>query len=131
MSGFEAVEVVRFMFRWEVVVVDEALRAWRARVLAEEEDGRGASIEGVAGEEEERVRAGALGAERPLGLDAISPLAAATLLVKEEIAQPAHEEVSFEGVPIRGVAPFVVAVVPEGGRAVSGRVDPYLRTRVR
>ena len=112
-------------------MVEEALRAWRARVLAEEDEGRVDSRDGVAGEEEERVSVGALGAERPLGLEAISPLAAAILLVKEEMAQPAQEEASLEGVPILGVAPFVVAAVPVGWRAVSGRVDPYLRTRVR
>ena len=86
----------------------------------------------IAGEEEERLSAG--GAARPLDLEAevwISPLAAASLFVNEEIAHPAQEAASVEGVPIRGVAPLVVGAPPAGGRAVSGRAEAYLRMRAR
>ena len=61
-------------------------------------------------------------------LDCMSPLAVASLLVKEEIAQPVHPALSFCGVPIRGTAPFADVVVG-GGKAVSGREFPYLRIR--
>ena len=122
MSGTDAVEPVRAMLG--AVVFD--VRAWRAKVLAEDVRCVGSET----GVEEERLRAGVT----PLGLDEfawISPLAAAILLVKEEMAQPAQEAASFEGVPIRGVAPFVVDAAPAGGRAVSGSVEAYLRIRER
>ncbi len=61
-----------------------------------------------------------------MGLDCISPLAVASLLVNDEIAQPAHE-VSFCGVPMRGTP--LAGPVLAGGKAVSGREAPYLRVR--
>ena len=64
-----------------------------------------------------------------LGLAWISPLVEAILLVKDDIAQPA-QEVSFWGVPMRGIAP-VTELVFGGGRILSGRVFPYLRIRLR
>jgi hypothetical protein len=58
----------------------------------------------------------------------MSPLAAANLLVNEEIAHPAHE-VSFWGVPIRGALETEASEELGGGIAVSGSVRPYLRIR--
>ena len=128
MSGIELAEDVRTMLGC-FVVAEEALSACRARLLAEEEEGRVGSKEGVVGVETGRVRDG-LVTVSPSGLAAISPLAAAILFVKEEIAQPAQEAASLDGVPILGVAPLA-ETAPAGGRAVSGRVEPYLRTRLR
>ena len=85
----------------------------------------------MGGTEEERLR-DVMGAPRfmlPLVFASISPLVDAILLVKEEIAQPAHD-VSFWGVPMRGTTPFDVGTLG-GGIAVSGSVEPYLRTRPR
>ena len=57
----------------------------------------------------------------PLEAVCISPLAAVSLLVKEEIAHPAHE-FSVAGLLMRGAAPPLVAVGPAGGSTVSGMV---------
>lgn len=61
-------------------------------------------------------------------LGCMSPLAVASLLVKEEIAHPAHPALSFCGVPIRGTAPLADAVAG-GGKTVSGKEVPYFRIR--
>ena len=53
------------------------------------------------------------------------PLAVPSLLVKDEMAQPAQEG-SFCGVDMRGVTPLAVV---GGGRTESGRVFAYLRIR--
>ena len=60
--------------------------------------------------------------------DCMSPLAVAILLVKDEIAQPAHPAASLCTVPIRGTVPFTHAVF-WGGKTVSGRELPYFRIR--
>lgn len=60
----------------------------------------------------------------------MSPLAVAILLVKDEIAHPAHPAASLCVVPIRGTAPFAEAVAG-GGKTVSGSELPYLRIRWR
>ena len=111
-------------------------RACRASVLADAVE-RVDSAAGAAGVEDERLRAG-LRTGTPLGFEppadcCISPLAVASLLVKDEMAHPAQEAASADVVPMRGMAPLVVAdAIPvDGGRAVSGRVAPYLRMRVR
>lgn len=65
----------------------------------------------------------------PLLPERISPLAALSLFVKDEMAQPAHPDVSFAGEDMRG-AP--VPAVREGdGRTESGIDWVYLRIRVR
>jgi hypothetical protein len=69
----------------------------------------------------------ARGAVSPLDPARISPLAALSLFVKDEIAHPAHE-VSCAGVPIRGAPP---AATEGEGRAVSGIDWVYLRIRAR
>ena len=57
----------------------------------------------------------------------ISPLAVASLLVKDDIAQPAHPEPDPGcGVLIRGA--FEPAA-SGGGKTLSGSVCPYLRMR--
>lgn len=89
---------------------------------------RGESADGVGGTDEGRVWVGT-GGGMPFALGWISPLAVASLFVKEEMAQPDHE-VSFWGVPMRGTAPLVVVALG-GGRMVSGNVVPYLRMRLR
>jgi hypothetical protein len=58
----------------------------------------------------------------------MSPLAAASLLVNEEMAHPAHE-VSLWGVPIRGTLEAEGSEEVDIGIAVSGSVRPYLRIR--
>lgn len=64
-----------------------------------------------------------------IAFDCISPLAVPSLFVNDDIAHPAQPGVSLSGVPIRGpLEPFVDAVLA-GGRSVSGKVVPYLRTR--
>lgn len=66
----------------------------------------------------------------PLAVDDISPLAEPSLLVNDEMAQPAQEEASVCGVPMRGAdAPVDDELL--GGSAVSGKVWLYLRTRWR
>jgi hypothetical protein len=60
-------------------------------------------------------------------LACISPLVDASLFVKLEIAQPAHE-VSLAGVPIRGVGP-PPAARPGDGSTVSGIAAANLRIR--
>ena len=98
----------------------EEVRAWRWRLVVEIEV-EGVVLAAVAGRME------SVGAGR--GVDClgwISPFAALSLLVKEEIAQPA-QPVSFWGVPIRGA--FVPLVVEGGGRTESGSVAPYFRIR--
>jgi hypothetical protein len=70
----------------------------------------------------------------PLESDVISPAAAETLLVKEEMAQPAHDAASLAlgwGVLMRGAAPADASVVLGGGRAVSAIEDANLRIRWR
>lgn len=63
------------------------------------------------------------------GDDEISPAADETLLVNEEIAQPAHEAASLGcGVLIRGVGVADVSVVG-GGRTESGMVAANFRMR--
>lgn len=57
--------------------------------------------------------------EAPLVPDWISPLAAVSLFVKEDIAQPA-QDVSFAGVPMRGALAPPAAVREGGGSTVSG-----------
>lgn len=59
----------------------------------------------------------------------ISPLAAVSLFVKDEIAHPA-QDVSF-WVPIRVEPELVESIAFGGGRAVSARVVPNFRTRWR
>lgn len=59
----------------------------------------------------------------------ISPLVEASLLVKLEIAHPAHDAVSLAGVPIRGV-PVPPAASPGEGSTVSGMVAANFRIRV-
>ena len=85
----------------------------------------GLAASAVGGTEEDLALAGA--ATLPLGFDCISPLAVASLFVKDEIAQPA-QEVSFWGVPIRGTAPLRAPVLG-GGNIVSGSVLAYFRIR--
>lgn len=59
----------------------------------------------------------------------ISPAAAETLFVKEEMAQPAHDAVSLGwGVLICSVVEFDVSAALGGGNTVSGIVDANLRT---
>jgi hypothetical protein len=65
------------------------------------------------------------GAALPLEPARISPLAALSLFVKDEMAQPAHD-VSFAGVPIRGAPP---PATDDEGIAVSGIDWAYLRIR--
>ena len=60
----------------------------------------------------------------------MSPLAVAILLVKDEIAHPAHPAASLCVVPIRGTAPLAEAVAGRG-KTVSGSELPYLRIRCR
>lgn len=79
------------------------------------------------GREEARPSVERLCACDVLGLACISPLAVATLLVKDEIAQPA-QDVSFRGVPMRGTPPLA-ALVLGGGRTESGNELPYFLTR--
>src|SRR5690606_8142532 len=58
----------------------------------------------------------------------ISPAAVDSLLVKDDIAQPAHDEEAGSlacGVPIRGAGELSDAFV--GGRALSGMASPALR----
>jgi len=71
----------------------------------------------------------AAGTDVPFEAGCISPAAVETLLVNEEIAQPAQEATSFAcGVLIRGV--FAVAsAVAGGGNAVSAIEDENFRTR--
>ena len=64
------------------------------------------------------------------GVDCMSPLAEASLLVKEEMAQPVQEEESFCELPMRGAA-VPSEVLLEGGREVSGREAACLRMRAR
>ena len=105
----------------------DAFRAWRARVLADEEEGRVISTVAVCA-------AGGI----PLGLAVparFSPLAAANLFVNDEIAQPAQPalaaaETSGCGVPMRGVLLLEVTVFV-GGRMVSGIVAACLRIRAK
>ena len=93
---------------------------------AEAVDGSaGLAASNVGGTEEDLELAGA--ARLPLGFDCISPLAVASLFVKDEIAQPA-QDVSFWGVPIRGTAPLTAPALC-GGNTVSGSVLAYFRTR--
>ena len=75
----------------------EEVRAWRWRLVVEVEV-EGVALAGVAvAGRRESVEAG-----RGVGcLGWISPFAALSLLVKEEMAQPA-QPVSFWGVPMRG-----------------------------
>jgi len=62
----------------------------------------------------------------------ISPAACEILLVKDEIAQPAHEAASVAtGVPIRGADEEVAFSVVGGGNTVSGMVEANLRMRAR
>ena len=102
----------------------EEVRAWRWRLVVEVEvevEGVALAAVAVAGRRES-VEAG-----RWVDcLGWISPFAALSLLVKEEIAQPA-QPVSFWGVPIRGA--LVPLVVEGGGRTESGSVVPYFRMR--
>lgn len=77
------------------------------------------------GNEVDRVSFGF--AARPFVLGCISPFAVVILFVKDEMAQPAHD-VSF-CVPILVADAVGMSVDPGGGRTVSGRVVPYLRTR--
>ena len=65
-----------------------------------------------------------------VAFDCMSPLAVASLFVKDEIAQPAHPAVSFCGVPIRRTGPLAYEVVG-GGKAVSGSEFPHFRMRWR
>lgn len=61
--------------------------------------------------------------------DVISPAAAETLLVNDEMAQPVHEAASLGcGVLMRGVGVADVSVAG-GGRTVSGIVAANFRTR--
>ena len=68
-------------------------------------------------------------AAAPLELGWISPAAAGTLFVNDEIAQLVHEAASLGcGVLIRGVFEFVVSTALGGGNTVSGIVNANLRT---
>lgn len=89
------------------------------------EGSAGLAASTVSGTEEDLVFAGA--PRSPLGFGCISPLAVASLFVKDEIAQPA-QEVSFCDVPICGTAPLTAPVLG-GGNNVSGSVLAYFRTR--
>ena len=69
------------------------LKTWRCNVLVEVfEVVVFEVVDGVGGTEDDRFSE--VGVGRPLDLVCISPLAAAILLVKDEMAQPAHD-VSF------------------------------------
>lgn len=125
---------VRVRIGWEEDAADEvpaAARAWRWSVEVEEagagryEDGAVVAT-GEAEDGRSSVERGG-GWSARLGLDCISPVAAASLWVKDEMAQP-DQEVSFWGVPMRGVVPFTAPFLGVG-RAVSGSEFPYLRVR--
>ena len=69
------------------------LKTWRCNVLAEDFDVTGfEEMDGVGGTEEDRFSV--VGVGKPFDLGCISPLAAAILLVKDEMAQPV-QDVSF------------------------------------
>lgn len=118
---------------WSVVVRISVggtglLRAFLCKLDSELVFGRAGSVLGFGGADEDRGSRAVCEAVG-LGFASISPLAVDILFVKEEIAQPA-QDVSFCGVPILGVVPFVVAVFGRG-RTVSGSVVPYFRIRLR
>jgi hypothetical protein len=98
--------------------------------------GRGEVIElGVlgGGTDAERFPASTFNVEPSFALEVISPLAAASLLVKDDMAQPAQEAASDCALPMRGALepiPVVVAVVG-GGRTLSGIVAEYFLMRAR
>lgn len=97
------------------------MTAWRCRADAEAVPGslRGSVVKGA-----EEGRVGLVG---PLGLVVISPTAEETLLVKDEMAQPAHEAASVGcGVLIRGAAVEASAAFG-GGKTVSAIVEANLR----
>ena len=110
----------------KIVRGGSGVRALRARVLAEDVCGRWGSAR-VIDRVGERVPFGLFGAGA-----CISPLAAASLFVKDEMAQPAQPvaPASGVGVLILGVPLLLVEVDVDAGSAVSGIVDVYLRIRV-
>ena len=110
----------------DIVRGGSGVRAFRARVLAEDVGGRRGSA-GVIDREGEEVPFGLIGVGA-----CISPLAAASLFVNDEMAQPAQPvaPASCVGVLILGVPLLLVKADVEGGSAVSGIVDVYLRIRV-
>lgn len=85
------------------------------------------SVPGGTDEDLESGGVFTVGVAAPFGEGCISPLAPASLFVKDEIAHPAHEA-SFCGVPILG-AP--VGATSGGGRTLSGNVCPYRFTLCR
>lgn len=101
------------------------MTAWRCRADAEAVPG-GLRDSVVKGAEEGRAGLGV-----PLGLVVISPTAAETLLVKEEMAQPVQEAASLGcGVLIRGAA-VTASTAFGGGKTVSAIVEANLRIRWR
>ena len=106
--------------------VDAPVTAWRCRVDTDAEKGeREDSITGGLDDDLSLFDSWGFAT-----LDCMSPLAVASLFVKDEIAQPAHPVVSFCGVPMRGIAPFATTTAG-GGKIVSGSEFPYLRIRWR
>ena len=102
--------------------------AWRCNTDAEAVPGAGLRTSLVKGAEFGRD----VGAAVPFELGWISPAAAETLLVNEEMAQPVQEAASLGcGVLIRGVLEFDVSAALGGGSTVSGIVEANLRTRWR
>ena len=97
------------------------ITAWRCR--ADAEAVLGALRDSVVrGADEGRAGLGV-----PFGLVDISPTAAETLLVKEEMAQPVQEAASLGcGVLIRGAAVEASAALG-GGKTVSAIVEANLR----
>lgn len=83
----------------------------------------------VGGVEEERGAAAASGLRPPPLVEVwMSPVAAASLFVKDEMAQPA-QELSCCGVDMRGMPAPADPATEVGGKTVSGMVVWCLRMR--
>ena len=89
--------------------------------------GREPSVLGVGGTEADRI-SDVVNGILLFDLASISPLAEAILLVKDDMAQPAHE-VSVCGVPILGGPSLIVPAVG-GGSTLSGKLLAYRLTRL-
>lgn len=95
---------------------------WRPRVAVDDVE---LGLEVVDWGGTELGRGATTGVEAPF-VACIWPLAEVSVLVKEEIAHPAHEDESVWVVPMRGA---VEVAAPGGGWTVSGNVWLYLRIR--